>query len=256
MPRKSYSVFFLLLALSISSAVRAQSSSSLPSAPKPADPEGPTLRNVPMNFLRDQGAIWTSPIHLNEKNAIGPVLLVGATAILISTDHEVMSNHLHDTSMNHDAQTASTGLTGLFLAAPVAYFGIGHARHDAQAQETGVLAGEAILDSVAVNEAIKIISRRERPAVDDARGRFFQDGVNFESSFASNHSTIAWSSAAVIASEYNGPMTQICAYTLAAGVSLTRVAGRDHFPSDVVVGSAVGWMIGRYVYHRHHRANP
>ena len=30
-----------------------------------------------------------------------------------------------------------------------------------------------------------------------------------------------------------------------------RVLGREHFPSDVLVGSAVGWMIGRYVVHRH-----
>jgi membrane-associated phospholipid phosphatase len=179
---------------------------------------------------------------------------VGATAILISTDHQLMAEHLHDASVNHDSETASTGLTGLFLAAPVAYFGVGAFKHDAKAQETGVLAGEAILDSVAVSEAIKIISRRERPTVNDARGKFFQPGVNFDSSFASNHSVIAWSSAAVIASEYNGPLTQIVAYTLAGGVSLTRVTSRNHFPSDVLVGSAVGWMIGRYVHHRHHRA--
>jgi hypothetical protein len=157
--------------------------------------------------------------------------------------------------MNHDSELASTGLTGLFLAAPVAYFGVGHLKHDAHAEETGVLAGEAILDSVAVNEVIKIISRRERPTEVDPRGRFFQPGVGFDSAFASNHSVIAWSSATVVASEYNGPMTQICAYTLAAGVSLTRVTSRNHFPSDVLVGSAVGWMIGRYVHHRHHRAD-
>ena len=64
---------------------------------------------------------------------------------------------------------------------------------------------------------------------------------------------IAWSSAAVIASEYNGPMTKITAYTLATGLSLTRVLGQQHFPSDVLVGSAVGWLIGRYVYRKHNR---
>lgn len=64
---------------------------------------------------------------------------------------------------------------------------------------------------------------------------------------------IAWSSAAVIASQYNGPLTKITAYSLATGLSVTRVLARQHFPSDVLVGSAVGWMIGRYVAHRHHR---
>jgi len=57
----------------------------------------------------------------------------------------------------------------------------------------------------------------------------------------------------VVASEYPGILTQITAYSLAAGVSVTRVLAQQHFPSDVLAGSAIGWMIGRYVVHRHHR---
>jgi membrane-associated phospholipid phosphatase len=64
---------------------------------------------------------------------------------------------------------------------------------------------------------------------------------------------IAWSSAAVIASEYNGPMTKITAYGLATGLSLTRVLAKQHFPSDVLVGSAVGWLVGRYVFRKHQK---
>lgn len=232
-----------------------QATATLPNAPTAVtDDEAGTLRNLPMNFLRDQGAIWTSPIHLNEKRALGAVILVGATTLFITTDHQVMSDHFQDASMNHTAEQASTGLTGMFMAAPVAFYGIGAFKADEHAKETGVLGAEAMLDSVAVNEVIKIISRRERPTVNGAKGEFFQPNVNFDSSFASNHSTIAWSSATVIASEYNGWATQLAAYSLATGVSLTRVASRNHFPSDVVVGSALGWMIGRYVYHKHHRA--
>lgn len=242
-----------LLSLSLSALASAQSGSTLPNAPQPSSSEDPTLHNLPANFLRDQAAIWTSPIHLNDKNAIGPALLVGATALLITTDHQVMSDHFKDKTTSDHANTASTGLTGLFIAAPVAFYGMGHIKRSPQAEETGIMGGEAMIDSLAVNEAFKIISRRERPTLDSAKGQFFQPGVNFDSSFASNHAVLAWSSAAVIASEYDGPMTQITVYTLATGVSLTRVVGRDHFPSDVLVGSAVGWMIGRYVYHRHHR---
>jgi hypothetical protein len=242
-----------LLSFSFLTIANAQSGSALADAPNPST-DAPTLRNTPANILRDQGAIWTSPLRLNEKNALGPAVLVGATALLMTTDHQVMSQHFLDATTNKHANTASTGLTGLFIAAPVAFFGVGHMTHDGHAEETGILGGEAIVDSLAVNEVFKIVSRRERPALDDAKGKSFQPGVNFDSSFASNHSVIAWSSAAVIASEYDGPMTQILAYSFATGVSLSRVIGRDHFPSDVLVGSAVGWMIGRYVHHRHHRA--
>jgi membrane-associated phospholipid phosphatase len=38
---------------------------------------------------------------------------------------------------------------------------------------------------------------------------------------------------------------------MAAGVSVARVTSRNHFPSDVVVGSAIGYLIGGYVYRRH-----
>jgi membrane-associated phospholipid phosphatase len=48
-------------------------------------------------------------------------------------------------------------------------------------------------------------------------------------------------------------LNQLALYGIATGVNLTRVLGQQHFPSDVLVGSAVGWMIGHYVYKRHHR---
>jgi membrane-associated phospholipid phosphatase len=48
-------------------------------------------------------------------------------------------------------------------------------------------------------------------------------------------------------------MTKIVAYGLATAVSLTRVLGQQHFPSDVLVGSAVGWLVGHYVFRKHRR---
>ena len=243
----------LVLTVLLSGAIRAQSP-SLPNAPQPAN-DAPTIRNFPRNFVRDQQAIWTSPLHMNEGAAVMSILFISGAAALGAEDRHIMQNHFLDKSTNDHANTASTGLTGLFIAAPVAFYGMGRMRKDVHAEETGMLAGEAIVSSVAVNEVFKIVSRRERPTVNDAKGKFFQPGVGFDSSFASNHSVIAWSSATVIASEYDSWLTKLAAYSLAGGVSVTRVMGRDHFPSDVLVGSAVGWMIGRYVSHRHHRSD-
>jgi hypothetical protein len=39
---------------------------------------------------------------------------------------------------------------------------------------------------------------------------------------------------------------------LATAVSISRYTGRNHFLSDVLVGSALGYGIGRYVYKTHH----
>lgn len=244
------SVPFLALALGAATGAVAQSS-DLPDAPQPAV----TLQATPRNILHDQAAIWTSPLRIRDSNAAVPIVLVLATTVAITTDHQAMTHVIADeASLKSKSDTASQGLVGGFIAAPVAFLALGHMRHNEHAQETGILGGEAILDSLAVNEVVKIVARRERPTVDGAKGRFFQSGVNFDSSFASNHSVIAWSSAAVIASEYPGMLTQIGVYGLATGVSLTRVLGQQHFPSDVIAASAVGWMIGHYVArkHRHH----
>ncbi len=230
--------------------------SALPDAPTPAVPSqssAVTLRNTPRHFLEDQEAIWTSPARIRESNAMGPVALVLATTLVMTTDHQVMSSsRLIDPSLNSHASTASNGLLGGFVAAPVLIYGIGYLHHDQYATRTGILGGEAMTDSLVVDEVMKLISLRERPTVDGARGKFFQTQVGTDSSFPSTHCMIAWSSAAVLASEYNGPLTKITAYGLATGLSATRILARQHFPSDVLVGSAVGWMIGRYVAHRHH----
>jgi hypothetical protein len=35
-------------------------------------------------------------------------------------------------------------------------------------------------------------------------------------------------------------------------VSIARISGRKHFPSDVVIGSGLGWLIGRQIFNSHH----
>jgi hypothetical protein len=57
----------------------------------------------------------------------------------------------------------------------------------------------------------------------------------------------------VIANEYSDHrLVQVAAYGLATAVSISRYTGRNHFLSDVLVGSALGYGIGRYVYKKHH----
>ncbi|MGH9563202.1 MAG: phosphatase PAP2 family protein, partial [Terracidiphilus sp.] len=95
---------------------------------------------------------------------------------------------------------------------------------------------------------LKLVTLRERPNADGARGHFFQ---TTNASFPSEHSIIAWSAASSLAAEYPTLWKQIALYSAATGVSLTRVMGQQHFPSDVVVGGSLGWLIGHEVVRRH-----
>jgi len=228
---------------------------SLPDAPQPEAAQEVTLKGTPLAILQDQRAIWTSPAHIRASNLKWLAPLAAATGVAIATDHHVMGSVVsRDGSFNNANVNASNVLVGGLIAAPVALFGVGQWKKDSHARETGILAGEAILDGVVVEQGMKLIFWRERPSMDNARGLFFQGNAGTDSSFPSSHSVLAWSSAAVIAEEYPSRWTQLGVYSLATGVSLTRVLGQEHFPTDVLVGSAAGWLVGHYVYRSHHRS--
>jgi hypothetical protein len=234
--------------------VLAQTWPPAPSLPEPPPPQPVTLRETPVNLLKDQGAIWSSPARIRTHDFSYLVPLGLMVTVAIASDHQAMSDVVsHKTSFNNANTTASNGLLAPFIAAPVVLYGVGHLTGSEHASETGILGGEAMVDSLVVDEAMKFIFLRERPTVDGAKGKFFQTSVGSDSSFPSTHSFIAWSSAAVLADEYPSRLHSIAIYGVATGVSLTRVLGQQHFPSDVLVGSAFGWMIGHYVFKKHHR---
>jgi hypothetical protein len=211
---------------------------------------------MPKKILKDQAGIWTSPARIRSKDLIWLVPLAAATGVSIATDHHTNSSVVsHDESFNQDNVDVSNGLLGGLIAIPVVIYGTGLLHNDSHERETGILSGEAVVDGLIVQQGLKLIFWRERPAKDNSRGLFFQGSAGFDSSFPSSHSVLAWSSAAVIASEYPSRWAQIGVYSMATGVSLTRVLGQQHFPTDVLIGSAAGWLIGRYVV-RHHHAEP
>lgn len=254
----------LFLSLSLITAafgsVSAQTAASsphemLPDAPQPEAPQEVTLKGTPLAILHDQKAIWTSPAHIRTGDLKWLAPLAVATGVAIATDHHVMGSVVSRVvSFNNANVNASNVLAGGLIAAPVALFGVGQWKENSHARETGILAGEAILDSVVVEQGMKLIFWRERPSMDNARGLFFQGSAGTDSGFPSSHSVLAWSSAAVIAEEYPSRLTQLGVYSLATGVSLTRVLGQEHFPTDALVGSAAGWLVGHYVYRSHHRS--
>ena len=248
-------LFWVLLAAPGLHAAAQAAPASLPDAPQaqPRTKDAVTLRSTPLHILEDQESIWTSParIRAHDLEWLAPLAL--ATGAAIATDHRAMRDGVsHDASFNNDNVNASNALIGGFIAAPVALYGFGHFKGNERAREAGILSGEALIDGLVVEQGMKLIFWRERPGVDSGRGRFFQSSAGVNSSFPSSHAVLAWAAASSIANEYPSRWTQLFVYSAATGVSLTRVMGREHFPSDVLVGSAVGWLVGRYVVRHHH----
>ena len=207
-----------------------------------------TVSNALGNSLREQTAIWTSPGRIRLGDATWLIPLGGVAAGLITTDSDV-SRHLNNSpnALHRYQQISNYGIAAMGGGAAGLYF-LGLLRHDEHERETGFLAGEAAVNSLLVTEGIKYATRRERPYLDNANGSFWHGG----DSFPSEHATAAWSIAGVIAHEYPGPLPKIAAYGLAAGISVARINGQQHFPSDVLVGSAIGWLVAQHLYKTYH----
>jgi membrane-associated phospholipid phosphatase len=207
-----------------------------------------TFGNALSNTFQDQTAIWTSPRRIRVGDATWLVPLGGLAAALFATDSDV-SRHLNDSpnTIHRYQQISNYGIAAMAGGGAGLYF-LGLATHNPHERETGFLAGEAVVNSLLVSEAINYATRRERPYVDNANGNFWRGG----DSFPSNHAAAAWSIAGVIAHEYPGPLPKIAAYGLATVISVARINGQQHFPSDVLVGSAIGFLVAHYVYNAHH----
>jgi membrane-associated phospholipid phosphatase len=225
--------------------------------PLEEQPHSPvTLRNTPRHMLADAAHIVVSPIYIRTRDLAYLLPIAGATAAAFATDtHTMLDVVSHDADFNQTATNISDAGRDGFIVAPAAMFLWGSAVHDEKARESGILASEAWVEAYLVGDIVKLASFRERPATDNARGNFYIGSSGADSSFISGHSLVAWSSAAVIAGEYRNPWAQVGVYTAATAVSMTRVLGQQHFPSDVLIGSAAGWLIGHYVYRAHHHAD-
>ncbi len=207
----------------------------------------PLAVKLTRNILMDQKEIWTSPFHVNRHNAAWWLLFGGAAGALIAADHKIARDVPSNDTVSVSNSVSRVGAAYTVLPVIGGLYAFGALIDNPKARETSILSAEAALDSLIVVEGLKLVSRRSRPM--EKEGQFFDGG----SSFPSGHSVAVWSVASVVASEYNKHMiVPIMAYSLASFVSVARITARKHFASDVVVGSAIGWFTGRYVFKTHY----
>ena len=210
------------------------------------DPENRLVSPFLKHIVGDQKQFWTTPTRFKVRDLKWIVPAVGITAAFIASDSWFAKqvNPAHQQTSLHISDYGTYSLIGLGGAS----FLFGHVTGNDHLQESGLLSGEAAINATAVAYLFKEITQRERPLEGNHHGNFFYGGA----SFPSEHSAIAWSIASVWAHEYPGWLSQTAAYGLASAITITRVTAQQHFPSDVIVGSALGWYFGRQVYRAHH----
>jgi len=218
---------------------------------KKADEHPASESPVPLfkNLLRDQEYIWTSPFRVKPADLRWAVPFAGITTGLIMTDRTFAHEATRNSHVNASETFSNVGLAFAGASSAGIYL-LGRASGDPQKRETGILGGEAMLDALVVDEALKYVFQRQRPFEGNTTGRFFQ-GTSHDS-FPSDHAALSFAFASVLAHEYPGWLTKVLAYGGASAISAARVTGKQHFSSDVFVGGVVGYFIGEHVYRSHH----
>lgn len=226
-----------------------QSPVEISGAASPPHVDSPFIKR----FARDAWHIWTSPVHSGNYNARSAKYIVPFTLLsagLIATDRQSS-----DLLPNTDDQRKWSGrLSQLGASYSLGGFTagtwlIGKWTGNEHAQETGWLALQALAHTQIGVFAVKQATNRRRPSASSGDVGFWEGG----DAFPSGHSASAFAVATVFAHEYNGHIAvPILAYGFAGAISASRVGAQRHSPSDVAVGATVGFLIGRFIFKRHH----
>ena len=210
----------------------------------PAD----SVKNIAKDIVRDQKQIWTSPFRITRKNAKWWLIFGAATGALIATDHRT-SEQLPNTGSQVAFSRHVSQVGAAYTLIPLAggFYLTGALTRQSKLRETGLLGGEALLDSLMVSEVLKAATGRQRPLEGDGGVHFFHGSDGFPS----GHTIGSFAFASVIAHRYHdNKAVVVLAYGLATMVGAARFGARQHSASDIVAGGVMGWFIGRHVAER------
>jgi membrane-associated phospholipid phosphatase len=214
-----------------------------------------SLKQLPANLLADQRSIWLLPASLAHGEHILPTIaIVGVTSAFIATDAHSAPPFRTTTGFNGFNNAFSSANSGAIIAAvPAAIYGIGLLRKDSYAQNSALLAAEALADGFLLDLPMKTITARRQPISYSGdgpyTGSFFHGSHNPLKSggFYSGHAMASMAVATVFAHRYRRHRwVPFVAYGLAGAISFSRVTTSNHFPGDVVFGGAIGFVIARY----------
>jgi len=206
------------------------------------------------NIREDVAYLATSPTRLDTEGALWTLGLVGATGILYWQDQNIrhwFQNHRTSTLDNLSPIVEKFGVFGVDLAFIALYGGTGYLIENEKMKETGLLSLESFLVSGAITVGVKGAVGRARPDV-GGKSDFRPFSLDMDyTSFPSGHASDAFSIASVFADMYDSPLVGITTYSLASLVGLQRLYVDRHWASDVLVGAAIGTVVGKSVVYLH-----
>ena len=143
---------------------------------------------------------------------------------------------------------------GIYPAALLGGFYIyGLAAKDNKARQVALGGAQALILTGISTQLIKHLTHRHRPYQDTPPNPKLWEGPfkGWEyTSFPSFHTSTAFALASVLSSVYKDKIwVGILSYGMATGVGLSRIYENEHWASDVLIGAALGYAIGKTIFY-------
>lgn len=198
------------------------------------------------------------PLHYDWKDWTVFGGIATATTLAFVYDDEIF-NYIDKTFTNSQSNTISqySDIYGeeLFIVPSIALtYGIGAIAKDTRLKNMSLATLQSFIFAEVASAGIKVLTCRDRPDANSQQPTANSQSwlgpfATFEStSFVSGHATRAFALATTVAGFYpEKKWIGIVSYSLATMTSLGRVISKEHWTSDVIVGAALGYFIGRGV---------
>lgn len=222
-------------------------------------PKGVTILSTDylLSYAENAWRIVSAPYHFDTNDWLVAGGVAATTGLLMLADEEINDTWRDD--IRSGALDDFLDVMEYFGDSQFVIFGslggyaIGELIGSDRDQEAALLVAQSFVLSAGLTQGLKFAFRRERPddSRDDQFSFFSSDASKTNSAFPSGHATNAFSMAAVLTNVYDEsvPWLGWVLYPVATMTALARVNNERHWGSDVFLGGALGYFIGRMVVH-------
>ncbi len=208
------------------------------------------------NLAKDTGGVLVAPAGWKKEDWLKASAVVAGVLILTTQDEQIkkFSQSIRTPTTNYISHNIFEKLGDGTIALPA--LGLTYAASlmikNGKMQNASLTALESATITAVITTLGKHIFHRTRPIKSDDSTQW--DIGNFQSpnlSFPSGHTGTAFAIATVFAEAYkDSTIIPILAYSAATLAGLSRIHDNKHWASDVAMGAALGYAVGKFVSNR------
>lgn len=207
------------------------------------------------SYLKDSRDIIISPARWNGTQWLGFAGVVTVTGSLMLVDDDIQgfvqrNRTLTSNSISHYGLEPWGNWYTIGAVGGVYLHGL--IWNNDKSKRVGLLSAKAFVLTAVFTQIPKYAFQRHRPSSTNMDPYIFEGpfGSYKHNSFFSGHTSTVFSVATIFASEYKGTWVPPVAYTIAALTGLSRIHDNRHWASDVVLGAAFGYAVGKLIYNQ------